>query len=129
MRGPAPKSCSSTHSSRLHGVWRSLKRISIALVTVTVINRCLFHSSVVLRAPCCFSMILLYSIVLLLVAFPALGDPFFSSLLYQNVPHHFCSRYYHRNGGMGCRTPLSGVSGILRLVNSLVSPNLSLSHG
>lgn len=89
MRGPAPKSCSSTHSSRLHGVWRSLKRISIALVTVTVINRCLFHSSVVLRAPCCFSMILLYSIVLLLVAFPALGDPFFSMSSLSERPASF----------------------------------------
>lgn len=66
-------------------------------------------------------MFFAYILVLLLVANPALGDPFFTSLLYQTVPHHFCSRYYHRNGGMGCRTPLSGVSGILLPVDSAVS--------
>ena len=59
-------------------------------------------------------MFFAYILVLLLVANPALGDPFFTS-------HHFCSRYYHRNGGMGCRTPLSGVSGILLPVDSAVS--------
>lgn len=56
------------------------------------------------------------------LALLALGvaDPFFSSLLYQTVPNQFCSRFYYRTGGIGCRTSLSGVSGVLLPANSLV---------
>lgn len=50
----------------------------------------------------------------------AVADPIFSELLYQEIPNYFCSRYYHRSGGIGSRTPLSGVSGVLLFVSDSV---------
>ena len=57
---------------------------------------------------------------LLFVLASVAADPVFSQLLYQDVPNNFCNRYYHRNGGIGCRTPLNGVTGVFLTVSSSV---------
>ena len=59
-------------------------------------------------------------ICILFIIIYTIADPIFSELLYQEIPNHFCSRYYHRTGGTGSRTPLSGVSGVLLSVSESV---------
>lgn len=64
--------------------------------------------------------------VLFLLASICTGDPLFTKLLYQSVPHRFCSRYYHRHGGIGCHTSTDGSSGnlVLYSVNHMINPFL-----
>lgn len=52
-------------------------------------------------------------LLLLLYICIVVADPYFSSLLYQDVPNDFCARFYHKNGGVGCHTLVDGVSGVL----------------
>lgn len=57
---------------------------------------------------------------ILFILIYTVADPIFSELLFQEIPNYFCSRYYHRTGGIGSRTPLNGVSGVLLSVSSFV---------
>ena len=55
------------------------------------------------------------------------ADPYFTSNLYQEIPHEFCSRYYYRNGGIGCHTAIDGVNGVLLRYSPVSILNLVLS--
>lgn len=52
---------------------------------------------------------MLFSLILTLVR----GDPFFSRIISQSVANSHCTRYYHRSGGVGCRTATNGTLGVL----------------
>ncbi|KAK8789837.1 hypothetical protein WA158_006617 [Blastocystis sp. Blastoise] len=56
---------------------------------------------------------LIQSLLLILFVSLTSADSFFSSLLYEEVPNHFCSRTYYRDGAFGCHTPNNGVRGAL----------------
>ena len=70
--------------------------------------------------------ILMRNILFILLVSCVVADPFFSSLLYQDVSNQYCTRYYHRTGGVGCRTPLSGLRGIAIPIQEAVSTPLRI---
>ena len=59
-------------------------------------------------------------ILLLFFLYIVVADPYFSSLLYQDVPNDFCSRFYYKNGGIGCHSFVDGVSGVLLPITTTV---------
>lgn len=70
--------------------------------------------------------ILMQNIIFILLVSCVVADPFFSSLLYQDVSNQYCTRYYHRMGGVGCRTSLSGLRGIAIPIQEDVSTPLRI---
>ena len=74
------------------------------------------------RMPTLFRCTLLLSLFIL-----ARGDPFFSSLISKSVQNHYCTRFYHRNGGVGCRTAINGTLGILLPYSAFVCAAITAS--
>ena len=73
---------------------------------------------------------------LLLLLSSVHADPFFSTLLYQDIPNQFCSRFYYRNGGvfkpeavMRNMLPviMAGILGIYGLIASIIMVYASMN--
>lgn len=74
------------------------------------------------------TMPILFRCTLLLSLFSlARSDPFFSSLISKSVQNQYCTRFYHRNGGVGCRTPINGTLGILLPYSAFVCAVITAS--